>query len=48
MQKKIVTLILVVTIGILVGVAVVKKQEREPQLRDILQRQQAVQLHESN
>lgn len=42
MQKKIFTLILVVTIGVLVGVAVVKKQAREPLLREILQRQQVL------
>ena len=42
MQKKIFTLILVVTIGVLVGVAVVKKQAREPLLREILQRQQTL------
>lgn len=42
MQKRIFTLALVVIIGVLVGVAVVKKQVREPLLREILQRQQAL------
>jgi protein-disulfide isomerase len=40
MQKRIFTLTLVVIIGILLGVAVVKKQVREPLLREILQKQQ--------
>jgi protein-disulfide isomerase len=42
MQKKIITLILVVTIGVLVGVTVVKKQAREPLLRGILKSQQII------
>lgn len=42
MQKKIFTLVLVVIIGVLAGVAVVKEQAREPLLREILQRQQKV------
>ncbi|MBN1870109.1 MAG: thioredoxin domain-containing protein [Candidatus Omnitrophica bacterium] len=40
MQKSIFTLVLVVIIGILLGVAVVKKQAREPLLREILVGQQ--------
>ena len=42
MQKRIITLTLVVIIGILLGVAVVKQQVREPLLREILQKQQAL------
>ena len=42
MQKRIFTLILVVIIGILTGVAVVKKQARDPLLREILNRQQKI------
>ena len=40
MDKKIFTLALVAIIGILLGVGVVKKQTREPILREILQKQQ--------
>jgi len=39
MEKRIFTIILVVTVGVLVGVAVVKKQAREPLLRELLKRQ---------
>ncbi|MCK5083305.1 MAG: thioredoxin domain-containing protein [Candidatus Omnitrophica bacterium] len=44
MQKKVFTLVLVVTIGVLTGVAVVKKQTREPLLREILKGQQILLL----
>jgi len=42
MQKRIFTLALVVVIGVLAGVTIVKKQVKEPILREILQRQQAL------
>src|SRR3989338_4353396 len=42
MQKRIFTLILVVIIGIFAGVSIVKKQAREPLLRELLKGQNII------